>query len=109
MRPVRGITAEEQNERVEPVEGTAVCVIRRKPVEPEPIGTIVLKAFRVAGYDPDCDGSLMARLENIEKDGSFTGWDPTHLSLYPENALVVDANEWATMFEQPRANDAVAR
>lgn len=93
MRPVREITAEEENARTEPLAdwpgGTAVMV-RRNPVEPEPVGTYVVMVFRVTGYDPDCDGSLMARLAHVDRHGRETGWEPTHLGLYPDTDLVVD-------------------
>jgi hypothetical protein len=32
----------------------------------------------------------MARLENVDADGDSTGWEPTHLGLYPESTWVVD-------------------
>lgn len=64
MRPANKITAESENFRLEG------GFIKRDPVEPEPVGTIVLKVFRVTGYDSDCDGSLMARMENIDSQGA---------------------------------------
>lgn len=103
MRPVREITAEEERFRVEPIERTQAGMIRRDPVQPEPIGTIVLMAFRVTGYDTDCDGSLMARLEHIDRDGEPSGWEPTHLGLHPTTDLVVTAEEWRGMFDAPNA------
>ncbi len=93
LRPVREITAEEENFRTEPLfvaPGIEAVTSRRDPVEPEPVGTIVLLAFRVVGYDPDCDGSLMARLEHIDRDGDASGWEPNCLGLYPNSELVVE-------------------
>ena len=101
MRPVRKVTAEEENFRLETFNKDAQrqCdMVKRDPVEPEPVGTIVLMAFRVTGYDPDCDGSLMARLEHIRKDGECSGWEPTHIGLLPDYDLVVTPEEWAAMF-----------
>ena len=100
MRPVREITANEENYRiVELFKGNPNMLMSKvDPVEPEPIGTIVLMAFRITGYDPDCDGSLMARLEHIDKDGKTTGWNPSHLGLYPNTDLVVTKEEWESMF-----------
>lgn len=99
MGPVREITSEEENFRMERLQPSDFfAVIRRDSVEPEPIGTIVLMAFRVTGYDRDCDGSLMARLEQIDKDGECTGWDPTNIGLYPNTDLVVNIEEWKSMF-----------
>jgi len=98
IRPVREITAEEENFRMEPVEGAAFSLIRRDPVEPEPVGTIVVMAFRVTGYSKDCDGSLMAELDNIDKDGESTGWTPGKIGLYPDVDLVVTDEEWTGMF-----------
>jgi hypothetical protein len=103
MRPVREITAEEERFRLESIEGTRAGMIRRDPVEPEPVGTIVLMAFRVTGYDKDCDGSLMARLEHIDRDGRTSGWEATHIGLYPCTDLVVTAEEWRGMFDEPQA------
>jgi len=62
---------------------------RRDPVEPVPVGTYVGMVFRVVGYDPDCDGSLMARLQHVGADGDETGWEPTHLGLYPHSDWVL--------------------
>ena len=78
-----------ENFRTEPVPGLRAVTIRRDPVEPVPVGTYVAMVFRVTGYDPDCDGHLMARLENVDADGDSTGWEPTHLGLYPESTWVV--------------------
>lgn len=99
MRPVREITAAEENFHLEPVPGAAFASIKRDSVEPEPVGTIVLTAFRVTGYDKDCDGSLMARLEHIDKEGSPTGWEPNAIGLSPEADLVVSQEELAGLFE----------
>lgn len=101
MRPVREITAEEENFRTEPWIGGTHRIVRRDFVEPEPVGTIVLMAFRVTGYDRDCDGSAMARLEHLSEDGSGSGWAPTHLGLYPDTDLVVTFEEWRAMFKAP--------
>ena len=100
MRPVREITAEEENFRVEKSPILPGGVIKRDPIEPEPVGTIVLMAFRVTGYDPDCDGSLMARLAhiNINGDGGTTGWEPTNLGLRPGTALVVTTEDLHSFF-----------
>jgi hypothetical protein len=101
MRPVREITADEENFRLEPIDGcsNAGC-IRRDPVKPEPEGTIILKAFRITGYDQDCDGSLMARLEAIDQKGDTTGWQPKNIGLYPSTELVVSLEELQEMFNQ---------
>jgi len=96
MRPVREITADEENFRTE--RRGAFEVIRRDSVEPEPVGTIVLMAFRVTGYDKDCDGSLMARLEQVNKDGDVTGWEADSIGLYPDTDLVVTPDEWRALF-----------
>ena len=96
MKPVQEITAERENFRLESVEGMPArfSTIRRDPVEPEPVGTIIVTAFRVTGYDRDCDGSLMARLEHIDKEGRPTGWEQTCIGLYPTTDLVVTLDEW---------------
>jgi len=92
MRPVREITVEEENFRVES------SIIKRNPVEPEPVGTIVLMAFRVTGYDQDFDGSLMARIEQLDNDGNTTGWELKNIGLYPTTDLVVTLEEFKAMF-----------
>lgn len=101
MRPARKITAEEERFRVEEHPISGLYVIRRDPREPEPVGTIVLTAFRITGYDRDCDGSLMARLQHIDGAGLATGWEQTNLGLYEDTHLVVTADELRALF--PRA------
>lgn len=64
--------------------------IKRDSIEPVPIGTLVAKVFRVVGYDRDCDGSLMARLEQIDMTGETTGWAPDGLGMYPDSTWVLD-------------------
>lgn len=91
MRPIRDID-EEENFRIERRGG--FNVIKRDPVKPEPEGTIVLLPFRITGYDPDCDGSLMARLENLFKSGGKlvpSGWDTDSVGL--DSGLVVTEAE----------------
>jgi hypothetical protein len=93
MKRVREITSEEENVRVEPFAqgpGFNAITIKRDPVEPVPVGTVVAMVFRVTGYDPDCDGSLMARLKNLDADGRPTGWEPNSLGLYPNCTWVLD-------------------
>ncbi len=101
MRPIRRITAKESNDRfVTQRSGDPFVVRRCDPVEPEPVGTIIVMAFRITGYDPDCDGSLMARLEHIDRSGNATGWEPTHLGLYPDCDLVVELGELRDLFQE---------
>ena len=99
MRPVRNVE-EEENWRTEPMIAGSdkFAVSRRDFVEPEPIGSIVLLAFRVTGYDADCDGSAMARLEHVDKDGDPTGYSVNRLGLCPDTELVVDLKELAAIF-----------
>lgn len=99
MRKVREITAEEENFRVEPAR-SRIGFIKRDPVEPEPVGTIVLMAFRVTGYHPDCDGSLLACVARIDTDGETTGWCEDAIGIYPETDLVVSLEEWREMHAQ---------
>lgn len=101
MRPVREVTPEEENWRTENLipGNDRFHVTKRDTVHPEPVGTIVLMAFEVTGYDSDCDGSALARLRHIDKDGNATGWEPNNLGLSPETALVVGGIEWNSMFD----------
>ncbi len=96
MRPVREITAEEENFRIE--RRGNFEVIKRDSIEPEPVGTIVLIPFRIEGYDRDCDGSLMARLAGIDCEGEETGWTPRSIGLYHNTDLVVTLTELKSLF-----------
>lgn len=95
MRPVREITAEEENFRLEDRGIPGMSMIKRDPIEPEPVGTLILMAFRIVGYDKDCDGSLMARLEQVEMSNpkETTGWEVHNIGLYPQTDLVVTEEE----------------
>lgn len=97
MRPVRDISKLE-NFRLEIPAGSPFSFIRRDSIEPEPIGTIILCAFRVTGYDRDCDGSLMARLEQIDRDGETTGWRADSIEISNEAEIVVTLEELKLMF-----------
>lgn len=91
IRPVREITAEEENFRLESLEGTPASFVKRDAVEPEPVGTYIVMVFQITGYDQDCDGSLMMRANHVDKDGKNSGWEVSHLGLYPEVNLVVES------------------
>jgi hypothetical protein len=114
MRRIRKISAEEENFRTEALtlwRAPSINVIRRDPVQPEPIGTTLLIPMRVIGYDRDCDGSLMARLEAVpldELDGRpdsdmlaadiesvhhFGVAVITHMGLYPNSGIVATPDE----------------
>lgn len=99
MRPVRKITAEEENFRIELLP-RGFSVIRREPIEPEPVGAIVLCAFKITGYDRDCDGSLMARLSQIGKDGEETGWSQDSIGLSHDTDLVCTLEEFQGLFDE---------
>jgi hypothetical protein len=94
IRRVPEITAEQENLRTVPLfpDGSFPNIVtsRRDPVEPVPVGSYVARIFRVTGYDPDCDGSLMARLEAVDAEGEPTGWTVTHMSLHPGCAWILD-------------------
>jgi hypothetical protein len=99
MRTVRKITAKEENFRTEPFGGVGE-IIKRDFVKPEPEGTIVLMAFRITGYNQDCDGSAMARLDNIDRNGETTGWSVTNMGLSHEDTLVITKQELKKMFKK---------
>ena len=102
MRPVREITAKEEKFRLEnmPEFPANISFIRRDPVEPEPVGTIVLLAFRVTGYDKDCDGSLMTRLAQIDfVEMDTTGWETDCHGLYPSTEIVVSEDELKSLYK----------
>jgi hypothetical protein len=103
MRKIREITAEEENFRVEHPPQSLVGVIKRDPVKPEPEGTVILMPFRIAGYDSDCDGSLMARLEALTSDGEHaTGWALDCIGLYPDSGYVVSSEELKKIHEETK-------
>jgi hypothetical protein len=107
MRLVHEVTADEERFRLEDTGG--IHVIRRDAVQPEPVGTIMLVPVRIVGYDPDCDGSLMARFEFLALDELETEPDPeileceyrdarayglsTNHGLYPTTGIVVTPEE----------------
>ena len=108
MRLARSISAEEENFRIEPAghhptKDIRYGIIRRDPVEPEPVGTIILEASIIVGYDRDCDGSLMARikstgltLEELEYDLSHIDKDDytkRNWGIYPSTSIVITKDE----------------
>lgn len=97
MRPVREITSEEENFRI--VRDGPFELMRRDPVEPEPVGTIVLMAFRVVEYGRDCDGSALATLDKIDRDGRETGASINSIGLRPDSCLVVTMDELKAIFD----------
>lgn len=101
MRLVRDVSKEE-NARIVPMPGFPYTwtTIKRDPIEPEPIGTIILMAFRITGYDPDCDGSLMARLDSIQLDDlQETGMSLKHIGLYPNTDIVITEDELRQLYK----------
>ena len=57
-------------------------------------------AFKITGYDQDCDGSLLAKLEHIDKEGEPTGMNISQVGLYPSTDLVATTiEEWRSMFQ----------
>lgn len=92
------VTSEQENHRfVDLMTGapavpgeTRFITSKVDPIEPLPVGSYVAMVFRVTGYDPDCDGSLMARLEHVDRHGEPSGWEPTHLGLYEDTDVVLD-------------------
>jgi hypothetical protein len=86
---IPGVTAEAENLRLVSI-GFRAITIKRDPVEPVPAGTLIARVFRVTGYDPDCDGSLMARLEAVDAEGTPTGWEEDRLGLHPDSTWVLD-------------------
>lgn len=106
MRTVRDITQEE-NFRVEAI--GRFDVVRRDPVKPEVEGTLVLVPFRITGYDRDCDGSLMARLEGVDCNGEPTGLKLDCCGLDPTSDLVVSPEELKALFEPPTESESAVK
>lgn len=103
MRTVNDIR-DKDGFRIENLNG--MNVTRRDPIKPEPEGTLVIMAFRVTGYDPDCDGSLMARYEQIHFDNpnKTTGWAPRRLGLSPDTEIVVTKEDLEKLLEEAKKN-----
>ena len=93
--------SDEENVRLESwdIPGVDARILKRDPVEPEPVGTIILYPLRIVGYDQDCDGSLMARLDFVENSDNKNPL-VTHVGLYPNSALVVTEDELKSLLEQ---------
>jgi len=100
MRKIREITSKEENFRVVPLAPGAVTT-KCDPIQPEPIGTIILIPFKIIGYDQDCDGSLMARLGSLGLDDiKNTGWETSHIGLYPDSGFVVSKKELSELIKR---------
>lgn len=92
FRKILEITAEMENFRLERVSPNIV-VPRRDSIEPVPVGTIVAMPFRVVGYKKDCDGSLMAELDNLNSTGGDTGWRPKNIGVSDTDSVILDSAE----------------
>jgi len=90
IRRVRDVSEAEgaRSEQMIPGDGRFLTT-HRNPVEPEPVGTYVALVFRVDAYRPDCDGSLMARLEAVNERGEGSGWFPDALGLLPGDTVAL--------------------
>ena len=107
MRTVREISDKEENFRTEPIKENCVYqAVRRDPVKAEPEGTIVVMAFRLTGYSPDCDGSLMGKFDNIHFDDpdETTGWSPDCLGLSSGTCLVFTEDELKELHKKASSN-----
>jgi hypothetical protein len=102
MRPIKEITSKQENFRIEQKKGSPFRVARVDFIEPEPVGTIILMAFRITGYDRDCDGSAMVRAEHINKDGDCSGWDIDSIGLNSDSELVVGSEELPSLFKDTK-------
>jgi hypothetical protein len=82
VRLPRAISAQEENFRLEPA-GGGIGFVRRDPIEPEPVGTIILVPMRIIGYDQDFDGGLLARFEQLSLDELDEDIDEEYKGLPP--------------------------
>lgn len=78
--------------RLEPWLPGAV-VVKRDFVGPIPVGSYIACVFKVTGYDQDCDGSAMARLEQVNRAGEGTGVTQDCVGLYANCDVVLDSPE----------------
>lgn len=90
LRPARQITTEEEGVRPHrhPVDGMSTLV--RSPVEVEPVGTYIVGVYEIVGYQPDCDGGLLAILRQVDRHGAPTGLEARGVRLDGDSDLVVD-------------------
>lgn len=96
--PIPRPTAEEENFRLEPL-APGIGIVRRDAFMPLPVGTIVAFPARITGYTSDCDGSLMASVEFVDKDGEGGGWEENGIGLYPDSVVWLD--EASDLFPAP--------
>lgn len=61
----------------------------RDPVEPVPVGSYVAMVFRVQSYSPDCDGSLLATLAQVDSNGMITGLEVDSVRLHNSSDVVL--------------------
>ena len=78
--------------------GQAMVTTMRTPVEPEPVGSIVLVPFRVTGYEVDDNGNCKAQLEQVNAKGDTNGWKPEARWLQSQDALVVEQDDLQELF-----------
>jgi len=122
MRFIKKLSWEEEGRRLverDPVRLPGMISFKVDPVEVEPIGTIILTPLMVVGWDEDCDGSLMARLEPLNLDEeTLLDEKPapkyatcslhearmfsllTHWGLTPSTGFVVTAQELVDMIRE---------
>ena len=91
IRRMKAVSKEEENLQIIPIPGVPNAVtIKVDSIEPLPVGSLIIFMFRITGYDKDCDGSLLARLEKINYKGETTGLELNHVGLYEDCTWVVD-------------------
>ena len=100
MRPLKDVSKEE-NFRPQVI-GPGMVTTMRTPVEPEPVGSIVLVPFRITGYEVDDNGNCKALLEQVNAEGETNGWKPEPRRLQTSDTLVVEKDELRTLFRNPK-------
>ncbi len=100
MRPLKDVSKEE-NFRPQVI-GPGMVTTMRTPVEPEPVGSIVLVSFRVTGYEVDDNGNCKAQLEQLNAKDDTNGWKPEARWLQSQDALVVEQDELQELFQSPK-------
>jgi len=74
-------------------DGGAIVTSQRDFVHPVPVGGHVVMIFRVTGYDPDCDGSALARLEHVNTKGETSGMTLDCMGLWDGDLIVDDPSD----------------
>lgn len=86
-------------------------IVRRNFVPPVPVGSLVVRTFRVTGWGRDCDGSALATVEAVDRYGQASGWTQACVGLDSDSWWLVDHPDDldAVAVDRESGNDDVIR